>query len=498
MIRTLPFLLGLLVLVVGAVPAAGGGKCSTSTKCYRTTTLDARNTVDGNLELKGPTCLEVTDVNPLRYRVSFSEKIVDGTAPDLFKVPVGFKLPAVKKTAEKTADQDPQTIVGFRGPDDTSGVEDQFAAALSELERLETAVASSRQKAYAAHAAVEQALARVQALVESSDDYPASARTTAIEDILDEWPQEKWPACSQIDDEAQRVAALREQLEDLQKPAAAFVLWSQGPGNEARYAAALDGVKQLETVLDAIECGGENHEKFEELSAQLRRWKHILKAAGAEETTRTHCIPCGFPFLTPKEHTVFLVLEDRLAKPGTAARQVQLVKVTCPSRFSISTGIGWSGLDERDFAFVQSLRPPEATPADDPTAQQAGEGEEEATESQVIKVFGLQNEADHSVDPAALINVRLTDWNLYNLYATAGTVLDFDDPDSSVRFGYFAGLSLSLSDHFVISAGVKVARLPTLAGGFELGDPVPEGVTEPPLTREWDEDYSVIFSYKFQ
>ena len=79
---------------------------------------------------------------------------------------------------------------------------------------------------------------------------------------------------------------------------------------------------------------------------------------------------------------------------------------------------------------------------------------------------------------------------------SAGTVLDLDNPESDLSLGYMLGLTLSIKDDFFVTVGKQAIRIPELAGGFALGDPVPQGLEEPPLEQEWDISWAVALTYK--
>ena len=152
---------------------------------------------------------------------------------------------------------------------------------------------------------------------------------------------------------------------------------------------------------------------------------------------------------------------------------------------AITGGMSLSGIDEGDIGFVQSL---EDVDPNDPDAERELENE-----------FGFKNRSDEQVNPLLLLNTRLGRFGKargWALHATAGTVFDLDSPDKNVEIGYLLGVSVSIRDSIFLTAGGVASRVPKLAGGFEIGDPVPEGVSEAPLEREWETDWIVAVSYK--
>jgi hypothetical protein len=48
------------------------------------------------------------------------------------------------------------------------------------------------------------------------------------------------------------------------------------------------------------------------------------------------------------------------------------------------------------------------------------------------------------------------------------------------------------------TAGVHIGRVPKLAGGFEIGQEVPEGIDEPPLEKAWKPGFIFAVTFKLR
>jgi hypothetical protein len=227
--------------------------------------------------------------------------------------------------------------------------------------------------------------------------------------------------------------------------------------------------------------------RFDEAQRVLGQWKEIFTAAQAQKEAFFELEPyeagCGFSFDQNKETVVKLVKQDRLAADSAVIEQ-ELVTVVCSSPFSVSGGFGFSTLNEREFVFVQSTKPVTTN------------GQ---TTQQVINRFGFKNNSSFRPIPLLLINTRLHEWNdTVALHLSAGAGVDIKTGEAGSDVEFIVGPSISFKRSMFITAGFHVGRVPKLAGGFNLGDEVPEGIDNPPIEKAWKTGFITTVTFKLR
>ena len=192
---------------------------------------------------------------------------------------------------------------------------------------------------------------------------------------------------------------------------------------------------------------------------------------------------CGFSFDQNKETVVKLVKQDRLAADSAVTEQ-ELVTVVCSSPFSVSGGFGFSTINEREFVLVQS------------TKSVTTNGQ---TTQQVIKRFGFKNNSSFRPIPVLLLNTRLYEWNDdVALHLSAGAGVDIKTGQAGSDVEFVVGPSVSFKRSMFVTAGIHVGRVPKLAGGFNIGDEVPEGVADPPIEKAWKTGFITTVTFKLR
>lgn len=231
--------------------------------------------------------------------------------------------------------------------------------------------------------------------------------------------------------------------------------------------------------------------KFDEAQAVLRQWRDIFTDAQTQGDNFFE-LPyvdagCGFAFDQNKETVITLVKQDRLAPAGTAASEQELITVVCSSPLSISGGFGFSTVNEREFIFVQSTKPVTAN------------GQ---TTQQVINRFGFKNNSSFRPIPLLLLNTRIYEWrkleDTFALHLSAGAGVDIKTGEAGSDVEFIVGPSVSFKRSLFLTAGVHIGRVPKLAGGFELGQEVPEGIDAPPVEKAWKPGFIFALTYKLR
>ncbi|HEY0377879.1 MAG TPA: hypothetical protein VGC87_13225, partial [Pyrinomonadaceae bacterium] len=193
---------------------------------------------------------------------------------------------------------------------------------------------------------------------------------------------------------------------------------------------------------------------------------------------------CGFAFDQNKETEVMLVKKDRLAAADSDPVEQSLVTVVCSSPLSISGGFGMSRIAEREFVFVPSTK----------SVTENGQ-----TTTKVINRFGFKNNSSFRMIPLLLLNTRIKEWNdTVALHMSAGAGVDIKTGEAGTDVEFVAGPTLSFKRTMFVTAGVHFGRVPKLAGGFEVGQEVPEGIDQPPIEKAWKPGFVIAVTYKLK
>jgi len=250
-------------------------------------------------------------------------------------------------------------------------------------------------------------------------------------------------------------------------------------------------IDQLQDLVDAVRSTGAadaSATKFAEVQRKLRQWKNRLASVQAqgESAFSYEEIPvdCSFAFSDNKETKLTLIKQDLLAPEGTDPIRQELITVVCSSPFSISGGFAFSSVNEREFVFVPSTKPVTEN------GQQV---------QKVINRFGFKNNSSFRPIPLLLLNTRVHEWNDdIALHLSAGAGVDIKTGEAGTDIEYVVGPSISFKRSMFITAGAHIARVPKLAGGFQLDQEVPEGISEPPVEKAWKAGFIVSFTYKLK
>jgi hypothetical protein len=273
------------------------------------------------------------------------------------------------------------------------------------------------------------------------------------------------------------LAVLKNDLDALK----AYDGWSQWyVVKGAAYEAIKARVGELQTQIRALDSTSDLAKRFFDSQDLVRRWIVILKGVNTEGAfTLTTGACCGFSFGDTKSTKIELIKRDRLAAAGANPSKDEIVTVECTTPFSISGGFGFSTVEEKEFVFVPS-KPP-------------------AGSQTPVNTFGFKNHSSFRTIPLLLINTRVWEFNdTFALHASAGAGVDVKTGQSGTDIEFIVGGSLSFRRSFFVTPGIHVGRVPSLAGGFNLNDPVPSGVSTPPVEKTWKRGFVIAFSYKIK
>lgn len=468
-----------LLFVTGSPAMAGGALRHLSCKA-RTTNLDLTLRHGEPETILGPTKVVFERLNKLRYDLTLKGDTTFSSGPDLKLAGFIPKLPSAPKAPEKPPAAGGQEAAGTER--ETDDAENELAAASRQSDVIRDRMATLLEQAQTSHEHLQRRLDLLASLVRQSDSILETTNgpeklagdirlmREAVEKDLAEW---KWPSNTEIN-------RLRSDIDSNQKRLQSEVVisWisSQGKTEFLAYDQIRTDLQHLSDTLKEIEPGGQQRKNYEDLRTSLEKWLPVLRSLNSVDDFKQEAsVSCGHPFFKNKIVTFELSRRDRTVTDETKAlTKEKVITVECPSVASVTGGVGISGLDDRGIKFVSSR----------------------GADNKTINTFGYEDKGSEQVNPMMLISTRVTDCPQYNWHATVGTVFDIDNPESNVALGYVLGVTLSLRDTLFLTGGVQFGRVYRLAGGFEIGQEVPEGLAAPPLEREWDQ--AVVLSASFK
>ena len=253
--------------------------------------------------------------------------------------------------------------------------------------------------------------------------------------------------------------------------------------NKARYDCANAKIDKLTANLEKLKRN-EDRAKVDDAQQKLKRWRNIFADAqsmGQEYFTHKESVSCNFMDGGGEEKKLKITRKNRLDSKAES-ETLEVVTVVCSPLLSISAGVGFSALDEQDIAFVQSIR----------TAP-GGAGTQA-----LVNRFGFRGNSQFRSLPALLVNTRLHDVSdRLSIHASVGAAVDFNG-QLGADAEFIVGPSLAFNRLFFITPGLHVGRAPRLAGGFQIGDEVPEGVDAPPIEKVWKPGFAVTFTIRIK
>jgi hypothetical protein len=183
-------------------------------------------------------------------------------------------------------------------------------------------------------------------------------------------------------------------------------------------------------------------------------------------------VSCRALFNTNKSTAVKLTIGDRLpffdGQPMSTQTHDAFVTVNCTSPFSLSAGVAFSSIEQREFAIISSATSPGATTT--------------------VNKFGFSAKSAVHPLPLAMAHMRFYESDSHRIavhasFGVAANVQGANSGGSSAE--YLPGLSVSLFRTMYLTAGVHIGKQASLAGGFNVGDVVPSTITTPPLQTSY-------------
>lgn len=466
--------IGLLVLIATAPPTAAqanppkppNGKTrdsDTSNAGPCITPKLARYTISPNSSgdtIEGPACVQASPVNTLRNFIFITTTITQtaGPSPASIFPASGDKSPA---GAEKLT-----ALKALRG---------QVLSAQGELR-----VRLDDNRAAAAH--LDDVVARLREFVAHSDESVGSGHFDILVGQIKTHKEEidkliaggsGWKA---TDDIVKMIHAVQSNWANF------AVDQLTDPADKTDYNAMKTQLDELETKAFQQASGSDAAKAVGKTVGLLSYWRDVLagflepdgslpKDAAAKFMVHQD-VPCRTLFNMNRSIAVKLTIGDRL--PVFDSQQISsqthdaFVTVTCASPFSLSAGVAFSSIEQREFAIVQSA------PA--------------AGSTTPVNKFGFSSKSAFHPLPLAMAHMRFyeSDSHRYAVHATFGVAANIQGTNAGgSNAEYLPGLSLSLFRTMYLTAGAHIGKQASLAGGFNVGDVVPPGITSPPLQTSY-------------
>lgn len=413
---------------------------------------------------RGPATITLTNINVLRYDVAIGRDVHFVAGPDLAGLPFIPTVPAAGEAGEGVSNVPPAGS--------------PLAPLRARLAGIETTYGSLRNRVITATRLVADAASRLDALLRTSDavlqiEGAQAVRQRATELRLQDALDTPWPVGPELEVTLVALSAIESELSTIAMP-------SDPPDNQV-YAYIKARIPQLRTALEALRDTGDLAAAFKRAQDDLRRWHVIVSTianADGDPFARVISADCGFQFESTKETKFDLVIRDRLTANAPEVRR-ELITVVCSSPLTISGGFGFSFVDEQTFALVSS-KPPEG-------------------ESAAVSKFGSSARSTYRPLPVLLLNTRVWEFDdTWSLHGSAGAVVDISTGEAGTDVEFVLGPTVAMSRTFFLTAGWHWGRVSRLVGGFVEGDPVPEGVTEPPLEKSWSRTFALLATWKLR
>jgi hypothetical protein len=233
-------------------------------------------------------------------------------------------------------------------------------------------------------------------------------------------------------------------------------------------------VERAKELTAAAKGLADSEKKLKEFAARIRE---------VHKKDSLNMVSCAFPTGDEGETDKLCVhFTDTRTKDARPQEVGCVLLIGTPNRFSMSGGVGFTTVGDRAVIKRTSRGATDtATP---------------------VETF------DYSADGWALrpaigvfLNGHLRKFNLFGerdaTFAVSTGVVGANRNDST-QLEYVVGPSLGLlKNQMFLTFGLHMARTQELAGGFQIGAHVPQGLGEPPVKKHWSPGFMFSISYAF-
>jgi hypothetical protein len=468
--------------------------------------INVATTAPSGDKIRGPVTVHVTGVNGLRQRSVLATTITYPAGPSLSGIPFIPPIPSSQEQSNVAPNPQqpanpsvkPGGAPGHIGPaaiavtpPDIGGIFSDYVDQLKVLEKqrfdLQNKIQNVINQVNAAKGQADALVATSDAaLVPDPTGASLIARAQAVHTSIQPAIVLQWP-----DSDVATLSSLLAVLKDNLNTMPTFPGWAAWTTANAENRPAYDGavarVTELQTLAGAMD-GSTNSSAATMRSAQasLLQWDDVLQALGPGSFSYTLQTTCSLAFGDSKETKVVLSSVDRFAPAGTAAATQEIVTAVCSSPISISGGFAFSTIKEQDIDLISS-------------SKTVKDGSGNST-TQNISIFGYKALSSFHPLPLLLVNVRFWEPNeTISLHFSGGAAVDIKTgATAGASVEYLAGISLGFFRSFFLTTAFHAGRVPTLAGGFSIGQEVPTGISSAPVENRWKPGFAIALSYKLR
>jgi hypothetical protein len=320
------------------------------------------------------------------------------------------------------------------------------------------------------------AIAALNALLSNSDsiikinvqtllDASAKVQTTLGNDTDTNLPAGLlWPVHASV---TTRISQFQTQIQTIPlKFSATWNTWYAVPANKTEFDSLSTKLTGLNTQLGPYLVGGTKQLAFQKSKDLVTFWSIRLTSlkdpAAFTLSTEVDCQPL---FNKNSQTAINLSTSDLLpllsgSTPSTS--QKVLATVTCQSRFSVSAGVVFSGITQRQFAIT-------SVPSGTSTQN----------------IFTRSNSSSFHPMPLAMFNVRLLNFDSKGIWSwTAGFGVAANTKSASSGGSnpeYLIGTGFSILRTIYVSLGADIGQTQYLGGGYKEGQVVPSTITTAPV-----------------
>jgi len=450
--------------------------CDSNAPVFEFVVDSGGDVTDKGKTLEGPACLKIW-YNPLQFKAGIHVLETTVAGPDLSSALGGQKAAGGAPVVSPTETKAPVTL------------NDKFEKLKTDVKTI-TARVNGLPQSYANAMDAQQAtIDAVKAFVigsENSDPHqlPAMIKSNYNNNIRSSLANAKLKAkaftSSDLSDSGSSILSdIRTAQSSLQNlPIDNSSEWKDW------YAAnkdAFDGLKQfllsLQGDAEKFSSSSDNVSKLKDKVGLVRSWDGVFANIGLrtdmlpDEVTNTDIsgafvlwksIHCGTLFNQSAKDAVSVVTMDQTVtfdgkSPSVKANDA-FVTVACTTPFSITGGIAFSLIEQKEFAIIKSAGPNNTS----------------------VNKFGTLNSSQVHPMPMAMVHARLGDWgqHKYAFHASTGVAGNIQGKDSGGSSAEFLlGPSISFWRTMYLSLGLHIGTKTELAGGFREGDLVPPDIT---------------------
>jgi hypothetical protein len=475
---------------VGKPIAAG---CDSNVPVFEFVVDSSGDVTDKGKTLEGPACLKIW-YNPLQFKAGIHILETTVAGPDLSSALGGQKAGAESRVAT-TETKAPVSL------------NDKFENLKKDVKAIATRVNALPQSYANAMDAQQATIDAVKAFVvgsENSDPHqlPAMIKSNYNNNIRSALANAKAKARTFISsDLSDGGSSILSDIRTAQSSLQSFPIDNSSEWKDW-YAAnkdAYDGLKQslLSLQGDAEKFGSssDNVSKLKDKVGLVRSWDGVLANIGLrtdmlpDEVTNADIsaafvlwksIHCGTLFNQTSKDAVSVVTMDQTVtfdgKSPSVKANDPFVTVACSTPFSITGGIAFSLIEQKEFAIIKSSGPNNTS----------------------VNKFGTLNSSQVHPMPMAMVHARLADWgrHKYALHASTGVAGNIQGKDSGGSSAEFLlGPSLSFWRTMYLSLGLHIGTKTELAGGFKEGDLVPPDITTVQVKKSYTSGFGFAITF---